>query len=185
MSEAARLSSQPTRGQVEPLQVHCKACAHEWQAGELPMLVDAFVATLKHARCAKCGSSQIALGLCPRATPAGDPHAWIVGGDTGTSSETIWAVMMGVPRKRGADVPYDPDDFGRCYRLLKLMPEWRPRLPEVAAAYPRSAWGQLVDRWDEMTALYERVIGPRGNAWHKGPARELYDLMCELRQVPR
>ena len=46
MSEAARLSSQPTRGQVEPLQVHCKACAHEWQAGELPMLVDAFVATL-------------------------------------------------------------------------------------------------------------------------------------------
>jgi len=62
------------------------------------------------------------------------PQEWIVAGDTGISSRVIWAVMMGVsldvmPR---VDVPHDPPDFGRCYRLLEVMPEWRDRLGEVA-----------------------------------------------------
>jgi hypothetical protein len=50
-------------------------------------------------------------------------------------------------------VPRDPADFGRCYRLLKVMPSWRDRLSEVSAQFP--AWKSLVDTWDELTALYE------------------------------
>jgi hypothetical protein len=86
--------------------------------------------------------------------------AWLTeGGDTGTSSLTIWSVMTGlaIPTLHGgndrrADVPHDPADFGRCHRLLDLFPQWRKRLAEVADRYPE--WSGLVDAWDELTELY-------------------------------
>jgi len=78
---------------------------------------------------------------------------WRNGYDTGSSSETIWAVMMGVPMKHNS-YPLDVSDFGRCYRLLKWMPAWRPRLPEVAVVHGKE-WVGLVAAWDEITAAYE------------------------------
>ena len=90
-----------------------------------------------------------------------NPNAWIVGGDTGVSSKTIWAVMMGTTDALDwPGTPMDSGDFGRCYRLLALFPEWRPRLPEVAAKFPE--WGPLVTAWDELTALYESTTPPGG-----------------------
>jgi len=79
---------------------------------------------------------------------------WLLGGDTGMSSKTICAVMAGVktPPYCG-DVPGDPDDFGRCYRLLKLIPTWRARMQEVADRYKE--WGPLVREWAELTRMYE------------------------------
>jgi len=73
---------------------------------------------------------------------------WICGHDTGTSSKTIFSVMTNVKAMR-ADVPYDPDDFGRCHRLLVLVPEWRSRLQEVADQY--AEWGPIVREWDKLT----------------------------------
>lgn len=82
------------------------------------------------------------------------PIDWLMSGDTGTSSKTICSVMTGSDTpKFGPDVPHDADDFGRCYRLLQLFPDWRRRLPEVAAVHPK--WGPMVAAWDELTALYE------------------------------
>jgi hypothetical protein len=81
--------------------------------------------------------------------------AWLLGSDTGVSSKTILSVMVGVEINShfGADVPQDPADFGRCYRLLFAFPEWRPRLSEVAEKYP--AWGPLIRDWDALTSIYE------------------------------
>ncbi len=91
------------------------------------------------------------------------PDAWLRGGDTGISSETIWAVMMN--RSPGArfrpDTPADPSDFGRCHRLLQAFPWMRDRLGEVAAAYPK--WKPLVDAWAELEALYVEE-SPSGTA---------------------
>lgn len=98
---------------------------------------------------------------------------WIVGGDTGTSSKTIWSVMMGV-KPDYASVPLDPDDFGRCYRLLARVPMWRVRLGEVAAKY--AEWKPLVEAWDELTALYEEAIESTDAFSPK-----LYHRMQELR----
>ncbi len=102
---------------------------------------------------------------------------WLTGRDTGVSSKTIAAVLAGAvdPHARAFtyDVPADPDDFGRCYRLLLLMPEWRARLPEVAERFP--AWTPLVDAWDELTAMYERAV-----ASGTGRADEMYQRMREL-----
>jgi len=96
------------------------------------------------------------------------PIEWLLSGDTGISSKTILAVMTGSKKTDsfGIDVPRDSSDFGRCYRLLQLFPEWRVRLPEVAEAYP--IWSPMVAAWDELSAMYEES------------PRNMYGRMCEL-----
>ena len=101
---------------------------------------------------------------------------WLLSGDTGTSSKTIFSVMTGMTGRELfdrdiPDIPYDPSDFGRCHRLLKRFPEYRARLPEVAAKYPE--WEPFVREWDRMTALYVRDEPT-------GKNDELYDLMQKL-----
>ena len=104
------------------------------------------------------------------------PHEWILSNDTGTSSKTIWAVIMNaIPTKPTPfqfDIPHDPSDFGRCYRLLTLIPEWRSRLSEVAEIFP--IWKPMVREWDKMEELYKRDFG-------LGKSEELYNLMQDLR----
>ena len=156
----------------EEFWVHCEACQHEWIALYTPMEMGIVAKILKGAHCPMCATNakQIATGKYPHATPQGDPLAWIAGGDTGKSSKTIWYVMMGrkLSGPFGADVPYDPSDFGRCSRLLALMPAWRDRLSEVASKYP--AWSKLVANWDKIQALYDEELP-------SGTAPKCYDLI--------
>lgn len=81
--------------------------------------------------------------------------AWMTGDYTGASSTTIAHVLSGVsqstPCLRGS-TPFDSADFGRCVQLLEIFPEWRNRLHEVAAVYPK--WGPIVFRWDELAQLW-------------------------------
>ena len=94
---------------------------------------------------------------------------WILGNDKGISSKTIWSVMTGQKTNEHFNwTPSDDHDFGRCYRLLGLFPEWRPRLGEVAAAHP--SWGPLVRDWDKVSGLYEKG---------KGMINILADLLAE------
>jgi len=86
-----------------------------------------------------------------------NPIDWIVSGDTGRSSETIWSVMVGAKINKEHwyrfDIPYDKSDFGRCYRLLKLFPEWKTRLHEVSKMFPK--WGPMVREWNKLEEMYE------------------------------
>ncbi len=89
------------------------------------------------------------------------------------TSLTIYHVLTGRRLARDcADIPYDPDDFGRCFRLLNVMPSWRERLPEVAERYP--AWAPFVAAWDELTALYLEELP-------SGRCQKLYDRMLRIR----
>jgi hypothetical protein len=107
------------------------------------------------------------------------PLDWIAYGDVGVSSRTIWAVMVGVIQKgpipcgSAYDVPHDPDDFRRCYNLLKLFPSWRQRLSRVSAIFP--AWTPFVSSWDKIEALFERERST-------GLCPETYKLMQQLRE---
>ena len=101
---------------------------------------------------------------------------WIAGDNTGISSRTIWAVMQGVPASRWASPPLDPSDFGRCFRLLVHIPEWRQRLTEVATAYPE--WAPMISRWDECERLF-------CEEWESGRAPKLYALMQTLLEEGR
>lgn len=145
----------------EPFTVHCGKCEHEWALGFLPLPLDTAVKVMKRP-CPACGSRKVYAGPVPRPTVQGDVAAWIDNGDTGVSSETIWyALHHRVTRPKGADVPHDPADFGRCDRLLRVIPKWKARLQEVVAFCP--AWAPLVAAWDELTALYEEEL-PTGQA---------------------
>lgn len=161
---------------VEPLIVHCSRCGTDIPLGYLPMPLNVTAVVLKAAKCPRGHHRKfIAMGPMPKPTVEGDAMAWLANGDTGTSSLTIWHTLMHSGKTtKYSDVPYDPDDFGRCYRLLKVMPQWRARLSEVAARYP--AWAPLVDAWDELTALYESEAP-------SGKAPRLYARMRQLRGV--
>lgn len=109
---------------------------------------------------------------------------WLANGETGISSKTIHAVLTetvdntvfnNVPSWFRYDVPCDPSDFRRCYLLLKFIPEWKPRLHEVAERFPK--WKPFVEHWEELTRLYEEE---RENV--DGKARKLYARMKELRE---
>lgn len=103
-------------------------------------------------------------------------NEWIVGRDTGTSSQVIWSFMMGV-KPRDESTPWDADDFGRCYRLLRLIPEWRVRMPELASKH--KTWTALVREWDRLTAMYERVIAGK-NGWDRAAAKAMFEAMDPL-----
>ena len=112
---------------------------------------------------------------------------WIAGNDTGTSSKTLWSAMMGVvegPRQLNGcvapyySVPCDPADFGRCHRLLLLVPEWRKDLAKVAEIFP--AWKPLVDNWPELERLYMKGLESKD-----GKAHELYKRMQVLNDEGR
>lgn len=77
-------------------------------------------------------------------------NQWICGSDTGSSSKCLWAVMMGATPDRWKSHPHDGSDLGRCLRLLALIPEWRPRIGEMASVSPY--WAVLVENWAKLEA---------------------------------
>lgn len=108
---------------------------------------------------------------------------WPESDDTGMSSKAIYRHMQRGPafaedafRFGGARVPFplDPGDFGRCYRLLALAPQWRGRMNEMAQH--GGGWAALAPAWDELTAVYEAEVG----ATYRGSAPKLYARMKEL-----
>jgi hypothetical protein len=114
------------------------------------------------------------------------PMDWMLSDDTGVSSKLICQVMTGAQPLTGFNVgvPHDAGDFGRCYRLLRLFPHWRRRLPEVVALYP--SWVALVREWDELTGMYEQFADPDGHYTregyekHKAVAERMYERMQVL-----
>lgn len=56
---------------------------------------------------------------------------WLMSDDTGISSTALCAHMLGIEGVRNMP-PSDAGDRGRCIRLLQLIPEWQPRLDEMA-----------------------------------------------------
>lgn len=79
---------------------------------------------------------------------------WLASGDTGTSSKAImlWLSARKVADTWGADTPSDAGDFGRCMRLLERIPEWKPRMAEMAEA--GGLWPTFSKRWPELTRVY-------------------------------
>ncbi len=132
---------------------HCTRCG-EGLSVNLPQRMEVIIAVM--AAFAKAHSSCVEGDYHPK--PPMTPEEWAVSRDTGTSSKTIYSAITGRKIDR-IGIPYDPDDFGRCYRLLKLFPAWRKELDKVAVLCPR--WKPFVEAWDELTALYEAA------GWHE------------------
>ena len=98
---------------------------------------------------------------------------WIVGHHVGSSSRAIWAHMMDAGEPDwGWSHPHDPADLFRCLRLLDFIPEWKVRLPEMAAR--SESWAALVGRWDEIVASFDSEFGAEP---HRRGTGKTYDLM--------
>jgi hypothetical protein len=100
---------------------------------------------------------------------------WWQQGERGISSETL--LMLTTSRHerpymeaKRMDHPYDPDDFRRCYLLLQAVPELRSRFHRVK---PTPVWTDLVEHWDELTAMLEEQLRTR-------KANGMYERMKEL-----
>lgn len=125
----------------------------------------------KEQRCAICLKVGHAFHQCVDLNVR-TPQDWMALGDTGISSIAIWRHMQGKAPDTtwGPSPPADPADFGRCYRLLKKFPEWRARIGDMAAY---EGWWALVEKWDELEALYAEEA--TGDA-----APRLWKMMQEL-----
>lgn len=97
---------------------------------------------------------------------------WTLHGEQGTSSSTIFCVLV-VGKTPGVKFDYeylkhiimpparyrapsDPDDFRRCYMLLKAVPEFRARLDEMKGI--SKTWSNMIDNWDKLTAMLEEGL---------------------------
>jgi hypothetical protein len=96
--------------------------------------------------------------------------------DTGLSSKTMAAIALGADNfalhnLRG-DAPYDPSDFGRCYRLVKAVPAVRSHFDRIGELVPQ--FRGILLQWDELCAIYERDLT-------RGRSDDLYRRITELR----
>ena len=115
---------------------HCERCGEGLTLGtqRVEIMLAAWKAFSKiHSGCRETGRKEEAMML----------KDWPNSRDTGVSSATIYKVFRRIKVYDDTDVPHDPSDFGRCYRLLTLAPQWEARLREVADAFP--AWGPFVN----------------------------------------
>jgi len=117
-----------------------------------------------------------------------DPELqWLRGADTGSSSKTIFSILCRPDLRHAAvagnfrpDIPYDPDDFSRCYRLVRDL-KWRDRLPEVAKANP--SWAPFVERWDELASLFQEASKKQKVDDQKTKSLALYEALKACRGV--
>lgn len=90
-------------------------------------------------------------------TPIERALRWSLSDYTGTSSQTLCAFMLGIKRDAHDMPPFDKSDRARCIKLLRLIPEWLPRLPELAEANPGGMGGEPSEvnnaNWSEQIKL--------------------------------
>ena len=81
---------------------------------------------------------------------------WLLKGDRGISSETIFGAISGLWIESSKYPPADPSDFYRCYKLIKQVPEWKAELHKVSEL--SKTWKNVIDNWDKLSELLEEQI---------------------------
>jgi hypothetical protein len=85
-------------------------------------------------------------------------NEWIIFGHVGSSSKTMWAVVTGTLNAINikmfrVEIPYDKDDFSRCYKLWKECNLSDSDLRKIKEMCP--IWEPFIDNWYELVRLYE------------------------------
>lgn len=101
---------------------------------------------------------------------------WIVTHRIGISSKTMWTALMGVKPLKDLwhyDIPYDADDFSRCYDLVMFC-EVSPTedFPKILQVFPWFA--PIIRNWGKLSEMYEKN-------YFKGVNDLLWNLRNECR----
>lgn len=131
--------------------------------------------TVHRGRC-DCGLGEGEMLKCALSDEAIE---WILHGEQGTSSRTMFDVFIGDriqdPFKSH---PYDTDDFRRCEKLLRQVPEFRGRLYWMIGV--SLEWALLVEKWDEIVKSFEQEVpGIFDHEISRRNAPKTYDLIAK------
>lgn len=110
-------------------------------------------------------------------------NEWIINGETGISSKTIWAAINGValkgdtyPKGMTFDVPHDPSDFSRCLRYVEDTGITKEQLKSVKDVFPR--WSPFIDNWDKIVEVFK-------SEFHLEAMHKTFDYIQELEKESR
>ena len=106
---------------------------------------------------------------------------WLVAGETGSSSIAIAARFLGVVPRHGwqCSHPSDPDDFKRCLKLIRAIPEIGGWLKEMREVSPY--WKALIDNWQEVENSFMHEVPEwldGGGMWKCAP--ETFKIMRRI-----
>lgn len=95
-----------------------------------------------------------------KAAPAMGLKAWLDSDDVGASSEYMaWAlsdydqqVLFWGRNSPHLAYPHDPDDLGRCIRLIEAVPEFGGKIPEMA--HRGKEWLAVATNWADWVEMY-------------------------------
>jgi len=78
--------------------------------------------------------------------------AWLASDDVGESSRFMASVLSGAFKANFA-IPYDPSDFGRCVRMIEVVPELKGRIHLMCEHGPM--WTAVADNWERWSVMLE------------------------------
>lgn len=143
---------------------------------EVTLATDFFKSFDKHHKgCAKTWIEPVAMPNEENLSSAIKKNAdwWLQYGERGISSETMFHYLSGRRIGQRESTPSDPDDFRRCYLLLKAVPQWKNDLDKLRPV--SEVWNKLVDNWDRLTEMLETAMASPSKK-----ATEMYQLMKSL-----
>lgn len=80
--------------------------------------------------------------------------AWLASDDVGMSSKYMAWVLSGKAFPQPENYyPRDPDDLGRCIRLVRAVPDLAERVPMMAQH--GKEWATVATNWDRWVAMYD------------------------------
>ena len=96
---------------------------------------------------------------------------WIINGNVGISSKTMWAALMGVEYYR-ADFPHDAADFSRCHTFAEIAELTPEDFETICKVYPW--WRIIYEIWPDMAKALEEL------RWG-----DIYDMINEPKRYAR
>lgn len=177
--------------EIQKSQMRCGKCNHLFSGDIIVNCpIDVYLASLKAQRCPSCGAGYKKLLMGQSRSLAEDTAfdigvslseriaRWPQNGEIGQSSQAIHAFMTGTRSLK--HFPRDAADFRRCVLLLHRIPEWRPRMGEMAAL--GNEWSRLALAWPALEAAFLDDVGP---GLDRVPAPKLHALLEPLIQEHR
>ena len=84
--------------------------------------------------------------------------AWLASDDVGRSSKFMaWVLSYNQFPKPEFGYPHDPDDFGRCRRLVQAVPRFEYLIFEMREQSHQ--WKAVAENWDRWVELYDKEDG--------------------------
>lgn len=81
---------------------------------------------------------------------------WLANGDTGASSETMAYWLAFHVKKHGLNYPWDIHDLKRCFKLLKIAPELRFDISEMAKL--STSWRKIIKEWEWLEQANDKDV---------------------------